>query len=210
MFSQALVTGRDPLQGFEQKTQAILRFAQAASYKDSVTRVCSAAKNCLVAPSFAYHGYIDKDFVATSRIAAGEGAPQHSRGGTQPVQELLQPAICPGVGKSQAKEIAARLAAHGGNVTDSTSQAFVPDCFGRMPVDQKVRSLEKPVASQYRLVAGPRTPQCRIVAHPDGQRDLACARRNGLGAFIDTIEDRSLAELSGIFHYFRFVSLPSV
>jgi hypothetical protein len=93
MFPQTLVSRRDPFQGFEQKTQAILRFAEAAGYKDGVARTCSAAKDCPAAPSFAYHRYIDKDLIAKSRIAASDGAPQHSRTFAQAVQEPMQPFI---------------------------------------------------------------------------------------------------------------------
>src|SRR6266446_1315473 len=118
------------------------------------------------------------------------------------------------VWKSQAKEIALWFTTHGGNVADGTGQAFVSDRFGWMPVGEEVCSLQEPVARQNRFVAYPWTPQCRvvgrIVANPDTQRVLDSARRSGPGAFIYAIKDRPLAELSGIFHYFRLMSLSSV
>src|SRR6266403_347842 len=114
------------------------------------------------------------------------------------------------VWKSQAKEIALWLTTHGGNVADGTGQAFVSDRFGWMAVGEEVCSLQEPVARQTRFVAYPWTPQCRVVANHDTQLVLDSARRSGPGAFRYAIRDRPLAELSGIFHYFRLMSLSSV
>ena len=85
------------------------------------------------------------------------------------MQKSVKPFICVTIWKSQTQKKAAWFAAHGGNITDGTSQAFIPNYFGRVPIGEKVCSLEEPVAGQNRVASVPGTPQSRVVAHSEGQ-----------------------------------------
>jgi hypothetical protein len=129
--------------------------------------MCCATQNRDVPCRFAHHRYIDEDFASLCGVTAGDGAAQGVRSFAQAVQKSVKPFICVTIWKSQTQKKAAGFAAHGRNVTDGAGQAFIPNYFRRVPIGEKVCSLEEPVAGQNRVASVPRTPQSRVITHSD-------------------------------------------
>jgi hypothetical protein len=105
------------------------------------------------------------------------------------VQKSVKPFIGVTIWKSQTQKKAAGFAAHGRNITDGAGQAFIPNYFRRVPIGEKVCSLEEPVAGQNRVASVPRTPQSRVITHSDAQGRPTWAFRDGFAVLIYAIED---------------------
>src|SRR6266481_1147665 len=141
-----------------------LRFAQATADVKDVARSCSRPSGGAPGSDFSYDCHIYKNLVAPCRVSACQYTLKPDGSALQAAQEQVQPSASMRFRQSQTEQEAAWIAAHRCYIANRPGKALPADSIRRVLLPQEVRSFQKQVARENRLVTGLRTEERSVIA----------------------------------------------
>ena len=150
-----------------QQPQPQLRLPQPPAHKYNVPRPRPRPPYRPPCQNVSYRGHINQHLAPLGRVPPSQHTPKSGSRPPQSPQKLPQP--CPAsqfLRQRQTQQKAPRHPTHRRHIAHRPRQAFPPHRVRGMLVPQKMRPLQKPVASQNNLPPARRPHQRRIIPHP--------------------------------------------
>lgn len=153
------------------KTQ--LGATQSAADVDDVARSRAGASDGPAGSDFAEHSDADRNGAGLRRVPASEAKTEGTRRSAQPTEKTVEPSPGPASWQGERQEKEAGSCAHGGKIACGPRKRFVADGIWRMPIAEKMDTLNERVTAQDPFGVSTPYDDGRVVADPESQTTLA-------------------------------------
>lgn len=153
------------------------RAAKLTGHVDEISGPRSGAQQRPSSGDLAEDNDIRRDLVGGRSITSGELHAEASGQRGKATEKIIGPFLREFGRKSERKKAGQRLAAHGGNIAQSASQAAVAYASGWVPLAAKVNLFNGKVRRDKQFVAGRNTHDGAIVADPPAHRAVSALGR---------------------------------